>query len=98
MQPVSQNRLLHIVKSAGDTISYPALRDYLDYMEDAYVTFSIPNLASPLTEQMTTMKRYFVDNGILNLFMTYGDHILYHLICTFLIRKTDICKMFPPFK
>lgn len=87
MQPVSQNRLLHIVKSAGDTISYPALCDYLDYMEDAYVTFSIPNLASPLTEQMTTMKRYFVDNGILNLFMTYGDSkLLENLVAIHLNR------------
>ncbi|MCR4965769.1 MAG: ATP-binding protein [Bacteroidales bacterium] len=72
LQPVSQNRLMHIIKASGDSISYPVLHDYLDYMEEAYVIFSIPNLNSPLTEQTTTMKRYFIDNGILNLFYVDG--------------------------
>ena len=42
-------------------------------MEDAYLIFSVPNLVSPLTEQQTIVKRYFADNGILNLFLTDGE-------------------------
>ena len=72
MQPTTLKRLEHIIKSTGDSISPTVLKDYLDYMEDAYLIFSIPNLVSPLTEQQTIVKRYFADNGILNLFLT-GD-------------------------
>ena len=73
MQPTSLKRLVNIVKSTGDTVSQMVLKDYLDYMEDAYLTFSIPNLVSPLSEQQTLVKRYFTDNGILNLFLYNGE-------------------------
>ena len=73
MQPTTLKRLEHIIKSTGDNISTSVLKDYLDYMEDAYLIFSIPNLLSPLTEQQTIVKRYFADNGILHLFLMDGE-------------------------
>ena len=73
MQPTTLKRLEHIIKSTGDSISPAVLKDYLDYMEDAYLIFSIPNLVSPLTEQQTIVKRYFADNGILGLFLMDGE-------------------------
>ena len=73
MQPSSQTRLQHLVKSTGDTISLPVLKDYLEYMQDAYLFFPIPNLASPITEQGTIQKRYVADNGILSLFLFQGE-------------------------
>ena len=73
MQPTTLKRLEHIIKSTGDSISPAVLKDYLDYMEDAYLIFSIPNLVSPLTEQQTIVKRYFADNGILSLFLLDGE-------------------------
>ncbi len=73
MQPTAQKRLEHIIKSTGDKISSTVLRDYLDYMEDACLIFSIPNLVSPLTDQQTIVKRYFADNGILGLFLIGGE-------------------------
>ena len=74
MQPTTLKRLEHIIKSTGDSISPTVLKDYLDYMEDAYLIFSIPNLVSPLTEQQTIVKRYFADNGILN-------HVSCNVLC-----------------
>lgn len=73
MQPSSISRLHHIVCSSGDKISLGVLKDYLGYMEEAYLFFSIPNLASPITEQTTIQKRYMADNGLLNLFMLNGQ-------------------------
>ena len=73
LQPSSLSRLQHMVKSTGDTISMPALKDYLEYMQDAYLFFPVPNLVSPVTEQATLQKRYVVDNGILNLFLFQGE-------------------------
>ena len=73
MQPTSLRRLEHIIRSSGESISQTVLKDYLDYMQQAYLTFSLPNLVSPLTEQQTIVKRYFVDNGILNNFLYQGE-------------------------
>lgn len=73
MQPSSLNRLQHMIKSTGDSISLPVLKDYLEYMQEAYLFFPIPNLASPMTEQATIQKRYIADNGILNLFLFQGE-------------------------
>ena len=87
MQPTTLKRLEHIIKSTGDSISPTVLKDYLDYMEDAYLIFSIPNLVSPLTEQQTIVKRYFADNGILNLFMTGGETKLLENIVAIHLNK-----------
>lgn len=88
MQPTSLNRLQHIIKSSGDTISMPVLKDYLEYMEDAYLFFSIPNLASPISEQATIQKRYIADNGLLNLFLYKGEtKLLENAVATELNRR-----------
>lgn len=76
MQPSSLSRLQHIIKSTGDAISLTVLKDYLDYMREAYLTIEISNMASPITERETMKKRYLVDNGILNLFVNGGEATL----------------------
>lgn len=73
MQPSSLTRIQHMVKSTGDSISLPVLKDYLDYMQEAYLLLPVPNLASRMTEQATLQKRYVADNGILNLFLFEGE-------------------------
>lgn len=87
MQPTTLKRLEHIIKSTGDSISPTVLKDYLDYMEDAYLIFSIPNLVSPLTEQQTIVKRYFADNGILSLFLLRGETKLLENIVAIHLNK-----------
>lgn len=88
MQPSSLNRLQHMVKSTGDSISLPSLKDYLEYMQEAYLFFSIPNLASPVTEQATIQKRYVADNGILNLFLFQGEtKLLENIVAVELNRR-----------
>lgn len=87
MQPTTLKRLENIIKSTGDSISQTVLKDYLGYMEDAYLVFSIPNLTSPLTEQQTIMKRYFADNGILNNFFINGETKLLENIVAIQLNK-----------
>lgn len=93
MQQTTLTRLKHIIDSTGEKISMPVVKDYLDYMTDACLTFSIPNMLSALTDQETTKKRYFVDNGILNLFLIDEDSkLLENLVAITLhakYRNTD---------
>lgn len=88
MQPSSLTRLQHIVKSSGDSISIPVLKDYLEYMQDAYLFFSIPNLSSPASERSTIQKRYLADQGLLGLFLFQGEtKILENIVAIELNRQ-----------
>lgn len=90
MQPMSIARLQHLIVSTGEKISLPILKDYLSYMSEAYLTFDIPNLASHFSEQATALKRYFIDNGILNLF-SHNDvsKLLENIVAIQLHKKYD---------
>lgn len=88
MQPVSLTRLQHIVKSAGDTVSLPILKDYLEYMAEAFLTFDVPNMAAPLTERETIKKRYFTDNGLLNLSLHRGETKLLENVVAVALRRS----------
>lgn len=69
MQPITQSRLQHIVSSIGGKVSRNTIADYIGYMKDAYLIFSISNFTDSISERETSQKRYFCDNGLLNVFL-----------------------------
>lgn len=69
MQPLALARILGVVKSAGRSLSYNTLVDYLQYINDAYLLFGISNYTDKLSEKESIKKRYFFDNGLLNTFI-----------------------------
>lgn len=81
MQPMALARLQHIVLSSGDKISLPTLKDYLQYLEESYLTFSLSNIVSSFSERETLKKRYFSDNGLLNNFLLDGKEKLLENVC-----------------
>lgn len=76
-----------IIKSAGEKISSPTVKDYLEYLEESYLIYSIPNFASPDSEQETLRKRYFMDNGLLNLYLYKGETKLLENLVALQLRK-----------
>jgi predicted AAA+ superfamily ATPase len=68
-QPSSYSRLTNIISSAGKKVKLETIIDYLSYLRDTWLTFSLDNLASKFVERETNKKYYFIDNGILNLFL-----------------------------
>jgi predicted AAA+ superfamily ATPase len=69
MQPSSLSRLKNIVDSTGAGISRNTLTNYLQLLIDAYLVFGISNFSDKLSNKETFKKRYFFDNGLLNLFL-----------------------------
>lgn len=69
MQPTTQSRLQHIVSSSGGKVSRNTISDYIGYMKDAYLVFGISNFTDTISERETSQKRYFCDNGLLNVFL-----------------------------
>lgn len=85
--PVALSRLQHIIKSTGERISLPTVKDYLQFLEDGYLIFSLSNFVSPLTERETIKKRYFTDNGLLNNFLFNSDEKLLENLCAIHLLK-----------
>ncbi len=81
MQPTSFNRIANLIKSIG-------ISNFVQYLRDACLMFSIENYADKFVEKQTTKKHYFVDNGILNLFLANPDTaLLENLTAIFLYQK-----------
>lgn len=68
-QPSSFNRLANIVSSTGVKITTDTIIDYLDFLQATWLIFPIENYASKLAEKVSNRKYYFIDNGLLNLFL-----------------------------
>ncbi|MDR1181884.1 MAG: ATP-binding protein [Bacteroidales bacterium] len=68
-QPSSFNRLANMASSSGKKISTDTVIDYLTYLKESWLIFPVENFLAKLADRERNKKYYFVDNGILNLFL-----------------------------
>nr|MCR5455476.1 ATP-binding protein [Bacteroidales bacterium] len=87
MQPTSYNRLTNLIKATGININATTVSNFVQYLKDACLLFSIENYADKFVEKQTTKKHYFVDNGILNLFLTNPETALLENMCAIYLYK-----------
>lgn len=89
-QPSSFNRLANIVSSTGTKISTDTIIDYLEFLQATWLIFSVENYAGKLVEKISNRKYYFVDNGLLNLFlMDPVTSLLENLVAIHLKKKYE---------
>ena len=86
-QPVSYTRLCNMIKAVGVTCGTSTVIEYVSHFMDACLIFPIQNFASRFVERETTKKFYFVDNGLLNLFLLDNQSALLENICAIELRK-----------
>jgi len=87
-QPVSFNRIVKMISSIGTKISTDTVIDYLGYMNESWLLIPISNYASKFVEKTTNKKYYFIDNGILNLFLTDPNtSLLENIVAVSLFKK-----------
>ena len=87
MQPISYNRVANLIRSTGTNIAVSSVSDYMRYAQDACTLFSLENYASKFVEKETVKKHYFVDNGLLSIFLFNGDATLLENLCAIHLRK-----------
>lgn len=68
-QASSFNRMANLVSSAGKKISTDTVIDYLGYLKETWLIFSMENICAKLVDKESNKKYYFLDNGLLNLFL-----------------------------
>ena len=87
-QPLSFNRLKNIIVATGMPISVPTTIDYADYVADSCLILPMENEVGKLTERETQKKYYFIDNGLLNLFlMSPETSLLENMVAVELCRR-----------
>lgn len=79
--PISYNRLANIVKATSVSTNVASIQEYVKYCIEACLLFSIENYASKFVEKTTVRKHYFIDNGLLNIFLTDSETSLMENIC-----------------
>ena len=93
-QPSSYNRLANVVSSTGKKVSTDTVIDYVNYMCESWLLLPLENIIGKLTERNTQRKYYFIDNGILNLFLPDPEaSLLENMVAINLIRKykNEVC-------
>ena len=73
MKPISFSRLANILNSAGAGIGKQTVINYVGYMMEAYLLFSVQNDAAKLVEKETAPKYYFMDTGLLGLLVMNSE-------------------------
>lgn len=68
-QPISYTRMANIVSSAGTKCSTDTAIDYVSYMHESWLLLPIENYYGSLQEKNSKRKYYFIDNGIVGLFL-----------------------------
>ena len=75
-RPISYNRINNLLSSVGGKLSLATTIKYIDYCEEAWLLLRIKNYASSLADKESNCKYYFIDTGILGLFLIDKDAML----------------------
>ena len=87
-RPISFNRINNLLSSVGGKLSLATTIKYVEYCEDAWLLMKLKNYTACLTDKESNSKYYFIDNGILNLFLIDKDSMLLeNLVAMQLFRK-----------
>lgn len=87
-QPISYNKLRNTVVATGSSISVPTTIDYIGYAQDSWLLVPIENELAKLADKESQKKYYFIDNGLLNLFIINPDtSLLENLVAIELCRR-----------
>lgn len=68
-RPISYNRINSLMSSVGGKLSLATTVKYVEYCEDAWLLLRLRNYVSALADKESNCKYYFIDNGILGLFL-----------------------------
>lgn len=87
-RPISYNRVNSLMSSVGGKLSLATTIKYIEYCEDAWLLLRIRNYVSFLADKESNCKYYFIDNGILRLFLMDKDSMLLeNMVALHLFRK-----------
>lgn len=87
-QPISYNRLSGVLSTISGKVSMPTISKYIEACEAAWLILRLRNMSASFADKETACKYYFVDNGVLNLFLFDNrTALLENMVALALFRK-----------
>lgn len=87
-QPISYNRLSNVLSSVSGKITMPTVSKYIESSESAWLLLRLRNISAVFADKESLCKYYFIDNGVLHLFLLDSDTaLLENLTALTLFRK-----------
>jgi predicted AAA+ superfamily ATPase len=85
---ISFNRMKNIIQSTGVKVNASTVIEYIAFLEDAFLIYEAENFLAKISERETNKKYYFVDNGILALFLEHPENrLLENMVAMDLARR-----------
>lgn len=95
MRPLSYSRLTNILRSAGTSMGKDTVINYVNYIKNSYLLFQLENYAAKLVDKAVSPKYYFMDTGILGLFLLNPETAqLENLVAVELVRRYGYKEVF----
>lgn len=80
-KPIAYNRIANLIKGTGVSTSSASVIQYVSYAKDAFAIVTLENFASKFVEKETIKKHYFIDNGLLGIFLSDTISPLFENMC-----------------
>lgn len=84
---ITFTRIRNIIQSSGIKIGTATIIEYLSHLNESWLVFKIENYFAKITEKETSGKYYFIDNGILSLFLLNPETILLENIVALQLKR-----------
>ena len=93
-KPIAYNRIANLIKSTGINTTPASVIQYVEAAKDAYILLPIENYATKFTERETVKKHYFIDNGLLSIFLSNTAAPLFENLCAVHLIRTYGDKLY----
>lgn len=93
-KPIAYSRIANLVKGVGVSTSTTSIIQYVTFAKDAYVILALENYASKFVEKETIKKHYFIDNGLLSIFLSDTVSPLFENLCAVHLHRKYRDKLY----
>jgi len=84
---VSFNRMKKIIQSMNAPIGVSTIIEYVNFLEESFLVFSVKNYLAKMTERESQKKYYFIDNGLITLMQDSPETKLLENIVAITLKK-----------
>jgi predicted AAA+ superfamily ATPase len=84
---VSFNRMKNVIQAAGAPIGVGTVVEYINFLEESFLVFSVKNYLARMTERESQKKYYFIDNGLITLMQDSPETMLLENLVAITLKK-----------
>jgi predicted AAA+ superfamily ATPase len=84
---MSFNRMKNVIQAAGAPIGVSTVIEYVNFLEESFLIFSVKNFLAKITERESQKKYYFIDNGLITLMQDSPETMLLENLVAITLKR-----------